>query len=111
MSEDAPSPADVDGYLTDLEQLGVFEAAAALVFARPYGYTDQDAEALWDVVARRTEAAGLPVLANFEAGHTDPMITLPLGAPAELNATHKRLRLLEPPTADLAASPAPASVP
>jgi muramoyltetrapeptide carboxypeptidase LdcA involved in peptidoglycan recycling len=90
----------VDGYLTDLEQLGVFEAAAALVFARPYGYTDEDANILWDVVARRTEEAGLPVLANVEAGHTDPMITLPLGAPAELDATHKKLRLLEAPTAD-----------
>ena len=101
-SEEAPSPAHVDGYLTDLEQLGVFEDAAALIFARPYGYTDEDARALWDVVARRTEAAGLPVLANVEAGHTDPMITLPLGVPAELDATHKRLRLLEPPTTDRA---------
>jgi len=99
MSEEAPSPAHVDGYLTDLEQLGIFEAAAALAFARPYGYTDEDATVLWDVVARRTEGAGLPVLANIEVGHTDPMITLPLGVPAELDATNKRLRLLEPPTA------------
>jgi muramoyltetrapeptide carboxypeptidase len=99
MSEEAPSPAHVDGYLTDLEQLGMFEAAAALAFARPYGYTDEDATVLWDVVARRTEVAGLPVLANVEVGHTDPMITLPLGVPAELDATNKRLRLLEPPTA------------
>jgi muramoyltetrapeptide carboxypeptidase LdcA involved in peptidoglycan recycling len=102
LSEEAPTPAHVDGYLTDLEQLGVFEAAAALVFARPYGYTDEDAQALWDVVARRTEAASLPVLANVEVGHTDPMITLPLGAHAELDATHKSLRLLEPPTTDRA---------
>jgi muramoyltetrapeptide carboxypeptidase len=102
MSEEAPSPAHVDGYLTDLEQLGVFEAASALAFARPYGYTDEDAKVLWDVVARRTEVAGLPVLANVEAGHTDPMITLPLGVRAELDATHKKFRLLEPPTADLA---------
>lgn len=100
MSEEAPSPAHVDGYLTDLEQLGVFEAAAGLVFARPCGYTSEDTGALWDVVHRRTETAGLPVLANLEAGHTDPMITLPLGAPAELDATHKTLRLPEPPTAD-----------
>ena len=100
MSEEAPSPAHVDAYLTDLEQLGVFEAAAGLVFARPYGYTDEDATTLWDVVARRTEAAGLPVLANVEAGHADPMITLPLGAAAQLDATRQSLRLLEPPTAE-----------
>lgn len=97
-SEERPSPAYVDGYLTDLEQLGVFEAAAALVLARPYGYTPEDAKALWEVVARRTEASGLPVLANVEVGHADPMVTLPLGVAAELDARNQRLRLLEAPT-------------
>ena len=33
-SEEAPSPAQVDAYLTDLEQLGVFDRAAALVVGR-----------------------------------------------------------------------------
>jgi muramoyltetrapeptide carboxypeptidase LdcA involved in peptidoglycan recycling len=99
MSEEAPSPADVDGYLTDLEQLGVFEQAVALVVGRPYGYDDAAAEALWEVVAARTDAAGIPVLANGECGHTDPLLTLPLGAEAEVDAGARALRLLEPATA------------
>src|SRR5579885_760306 len=78
-SEEAPPPAYVDAYLTDLEQLGVFDAAAALVFGRPYGYPADDAKLLWEVVARRTEEAKLPVLANVDAGHTDPMLTVPIG--------------------------------
>jgi len=98
MSEEQPSPADVDAYLTDLEQLGVFDAAAALVLARPYGYTPKDTAALWDVVARRTEGSGLPVLANVEVGHADPMVTLPLGVEAELDAGREVFRLLEAPT-------------
>jgi muramoyltetrapeptide carboxypeptidase len=98
MSEEAPGPAYVDSYLTDLEQLGVFAAAAALVFARPYGYTPENTKLLWDIVARHTEAAGLPVLANVEAGHTDPMFTLPLGAEAEVDAGAKRFRLFDAPT-------------
>jgi muramoyltetrapeptide carboxypeptidase LdcA involved in peptidoglycan recycling len=98
-SEEAPPPSDVDAYLTDLEQLGTFEAAAGLVFARPYGYTDEDTKLLWEIVARRTEAAGLRVLANVEAGHTDPMITLPIGAEAELGARARTFRLAETPTA------------
>jgi muramoyltetrapeptide carboxypeptidase len=97
-SEEAPSPADVDAYLTDLEQLGIFESAAALLVARPYGYTADDSERLWEVVARRTEAAGLPVLANVEAGHADPMLTLPFGAAAEVDAGARRFRLLEAAT-------------
>ena len=59
-SEEAPPPPYVDSYLTDLEQLGVFDAAAALVVARPYGYAADQSERLWEVVARRTEASGMP---------------------------------------------------
>jgi muramoyltetrapeptide carboxypeptidase len=98
-SEEVPSPAAVDAYLTDLEQLGVFDAAAALVFARPYGYGAADTRILWDVVAARTEAAGLPVLANVEVGHTDPLLTVPIGCPARLSAGERRFELLEAPTA------------
>lgn len=97
-SEEAPTPADVDAYLTDLEQLGVFDAAAALVVARPYGYGPDEAEVLWEVIARRTESARIPVLADVEVGHADPMATLPFGIESELDAGAGVLRTLEPPT-------------
>ena len=97
-SEEAPPPSDVDAYLTDLEQLGVFEAAAGLLVARPMGYGDDDRQQLWEVVERRTARAGIPVLGNVEAGHADPMVTLPFGVPAELDAGSRALRLLEAPT-------------
>ena len=98
-SERALSPPPVvDGYLVDLEQLGVFDAAAALIVARPHGYTAEATKVLWEVVAKRTEAAGIPVLANVEAGHTDPMLTLPFGVEAEVDAARKSFRLLEPAT-------------
>jgi muramoyltetrapeptide carboxypeptidase len=99
-SEEAPSPAHVDAYLTDLEQLGVFDAVAALVFGRPYGYDEERTRTLWRVVADRTDAAAIPVLANVDLGHTDPMLTVPLGATARLNADARRFELLEPPTAE-----------
>ena len=98
LSEEAPSPAHVDAYLTDLEQLGVFDSAAALVFARPMHYDGERTKALWEVVAARTEAADLPVLANVDCGHTDPMLTLPIGASARLDAGAREFELLEPPT-------------
>jgi muramoyltetrapeptide carboxypeptidase LdcA involved in peptidoglycan recycling len=97
-SELRPPPGDVDSYLTDLEQLGVFDAAAGLVFGRPYGYTPDGAAALWDVVAHRTERSGIPVLANVEIGHADPMLTLPIGATATVDAGARRFALDEPPT-------------
>jgi muramoyltetrapeptide carboxypeptidase LdcA involved in peptidoglycan recycling len=101
-SEETPSPAHVDAYLTDLEQLGVFDAVAGLFFGRPYGYDEERAKVLWEVVAERTEAAAIPVLANVDLGHTDPMLTVPLGATARLDADARRLKLLEPSTTDRA---------
>lgn len=97
-SEEAPSPADVDAYLTDLEQLGVFDAAAGLLLARPMNYSDDDRQQLWEVVESRTATAGIPVLGNVEAGHADPMVTLPFGTTAEVDAGRKTFRLLETAT-------------
>ncbi len=98
ISEDAPSPAAVDSYLTDLEHLGVFEQAQGLLFGRPLRYPADQREALLTVVRRRTERSGIPVLADVDIGHTDPMLTLPLGARARLDTSVPEFRLLEPAT-------------
>jgi muramoyltetrapeptide carboxypeptidase len=98
ISEDAPAPAEVDSYLTDLEQLGVFEQARGLVFGRPLRYPVDQVEAMWSVVRKRTERSGIPVIADVDLGHTDPMLTIPLGARARLDVSARVLRLLEPAT-------------
>jgi muramoyltetrapeptide carboxypeptidase LdcA involved in peptidoglycan recycling len=97
-SEEAPSPAHVDAYLTDLEQLGVLDSIAGLIVGRPMRYTDENTQLLWQVVAERTAAAGIPVLGNVDIGHTDPMLTLPLGALGHLDAGAREFRLLGPAT-------------
>jgi muramoyltetrapeptide carboxypeptidase len=97
-SEEAPSPAHVDAYLTDLEQVGVFESVSGFVVGRPRDYSPQDTEMLWQVCMQRTEPYGIPVLGNVDCGHTDPMLTLPLGCPAHLDAGAQTLETLEPAT-------------
>src|SRR5204862_2052619 len=94
-SEELPSPADVASYLTDLAQLGVLDSIAGLVYARPYGYSDAEREALWRVLEAH---ARCPALANVDCGHTDPMVTLPLGQRVELDAAARTLEAVEPPT-------------
>ena len=76
----------------------MFDSAAGLVVARPRSYAPDDVKLLWEVVVRRTEDARLPVLANVDAGHTDPLLTIPLGVEAELDCDAPAFRLLEPPT-------------
>lgn len=92
-SEEAPSPAHIDAYLTTLARIGAFDSAAGLLFGRPYGYTDADKQQLFEVVERRTAASGIPVLADVDIGHADPMLTLPIGAPARLDAGAKKLSI------------------
>jgi muramoyltetrapeptide carboxypeptidase len=98
-SEEAPLPAAVDAALTELEQLAVFDQINGLIFGRPYGYAPERVELLWRVVSERTAAAAIPVLANVDLGHTDPMLTLPLGVTAELDTAAVRFVLTEAPTA------------
>jgi muramoyltetrapeptide carboxypeptidase len=97
-SEEAPSVAHLDAYLTDLSQLGVFDAVAGLIVARPAYYSEEDANALWNVVESHTAAAGIPVLVNVDCGHTDPILTLPLGLPVVLDAGARVFRTTAPIT-------------
>jgi muramoyltetrapeptide carboxypeptidase LdcA involved in peptidoglycan recycling len=93
-SEEAPSPAHVDAYFTTLELTGVFDRISGLVVGRPAGYTDDLRSAMHEAVARRTEASGIPVIADVDIGHTDPMLTLPFGGRARLDAGALSLEVL-----------------
>ncbi len=99
-SEEAPSPAHVDAYLVDLENLGVFEQIRGLVIGRPTGYSAEQTEQLWAVVAERTAHSGVPVLGNVDCSHTDPMLTMPMGTNVVLDAGRCLFRALEVSTKD-----------
>lgn len=79
-SDATRSASVIDGHLSTLEHLGVFDQLAALVFGRPARL--ENVEMVWQVIERRTRSARLPVLANVDFGHTDPTLTLPIGLPA-----------------------------
>ncbi len=61
-------------------------------------YSGDRAEILWRIVDERTAAAGIPVLGNVDLGHTDPMLALPLGALARVDAGRHEFGLVEPAT-------------
>jgi muramoyltetrapeptide carboxypeptidase LdcA involved in peptidoglycan recycling len=56
------------------------------VFSRPINYLADNVPVLWDVVRDATDGAGIPVLANFDCGHSDPMVTVPLGVEVRLDS-------------------------
>lgn len=79
LSEGAPSPSRVDAILSDLQNLGALQSLAGMLIGRPYRYPAVDLPLLWDVVRAHTEGYGYPVLANLDFGHTDPVVTIPIG--------------------------------
>jgi muramoyltetrapeptide carboxypeptidase LdcA involved in peptidoglycan recycling len=97
-SEAAPSPATMDGLFADLQNLGVFEQIGGLVMARPFKYDEGAKQRVWDLLLHYTSGSGLPILADLDCGHTDPMLTLPLGAQVRMDAGGVSLATVEPAT-------------
>lgn len=92
-SEEAPPPDAVSRLLRSLATMGELQRVAGLLFARPGGVgADQhlayDA-AITRVVHDEQGLDGLPVVTNVDFGHTDPMWTLPVGAPVRVDSTDR----------------------
>ena len=86
---------EVDSYLADLDNLGVFANIAGLVIGRPYRYGGKETEILKTIIERYTKEYTYPVLYNVAIGHTAPIMTVPLGAHAFLNSNTDTFELRE----------------
>jgi muramoyltetrapeptide carboxypeptidase len=96
------APYRIDRFLAQLRLSGALERIAGALLGQ---FTDCEPnagspslnveETLHDYFGRLS----VPVLAGFPLGHTRAHVTLPLGAPVEVDATGRRLRVLEDPVA------------
>lgn len=88
----------IDRFLNQLKKHGVFDKINGVVLGDfknclPDSSNDMS---LLDVFNDYFKELGKPVVYNFESGHSEPMLTLPLGAVCELNTHNKSLKILEP---------------
>ena len=77
-----------DRYLTHLRLLGIFGKVCALVVGRTHpasGLSDEDP--LEKLLLAATDGSDLPIATGCDFGHTDPMLTLPIGPRASVNLT------------------------
>jgi muramoyltetrapeptide carboxypeptidase LdcA involved in peptidoglycan recycling len=81
------SVADIESCLADLVLSGVFDQISGMVVGRPYGYGAEDTSALRAAVRRALGSRRMPVLFGADIGHTDPMLTLPMGVQARLDSS------------------------
>ena len=98
-SEDRPSPDQVEYWLRNYATQGILDEAAALLIARPRGYTPEQKEALRQAVKKvllEVDRADMPVVMDVDIGHTTPMMTLPLGCRVAVDAGQRVVELLEP---------------
>lgn len=98
-SEDSP-PADFIRYwFRNYAAQGILKSLAGILLARPDpgknpDYRQQIESAIMDVLTEEG-LTNLPVLSGLDFGHTQPMLTLPLGAPAQINCATATLAIME----------------
>jgi len=85
---------DVDAYLTDLDNCGVFSVISGLIVGRLYGYTEDEKQLVKSIIRRFIQDKPYPVLFDVDLGHTDPMITIPYMAQVEINSANNSFSIL-----------------
>jgi len=93
--EEDTGPNNISRQLRHLQQLGALDEVSGLVFGRNPEMLglkeDQSIESLLvDVIDR-----DIPIVTQFDFGHTNPFATIPVGVQAELSTEKKALTFLE----------------
>jgi len=81
-------------YVTWLKLCGVFKRIGGLIIGKhrqfnDYGINKRSYEILMEIVGE----VDFPILAEFDCGHCAPMLTLPIGVEAELDADAQTLKI------------------
>ncbi len=85
----------IDSYLTDLELSGVFKDIRGMIVGRFFGYSKQEEEEIIEIIKTRTADYKFPILTNVDIGHSDPMITVPLGVKVKINSSKNLFEIKE----------------
>lgn len=98
-SEEKPAIHYIDYVLRNYGMLGIFNKINGFIFSRARDYSDEEKKELEkkivSVIAQEFSKPDLPIIANFDVGHTDPQLVLPLGVKAEIDCVAKTVKLVE----------------
>jgi len=98
-SEEKPPVHYIGHVLRNYGMLGVFDEISGFIFSRARDYSDDEKKELEEkivsVIAKEFGKSNLPIVANFDVGHTDPQLVLPLGVKAEIDCQNKKIKLVE----------------
>ncbi len=94
--DEAETPKTLDRYFTQLRQMGVFDQIIGMVvgrFPRCVGLKDDDS--LKMILNDALNGYKFPVITEFDMGHTDPIMTVPIGARVQIDGNRKMITVLE----------------
>jgi muramoyltetrapeptide carboxypeptidase len=84
--------------MANLRNAGILEKVAGIVIGRPYMYDEKMTAAFEKMLVDQSYGLEIPILANVDTGHSDPMLTLPLDAMVSLDSEadeHEQFMVLE----------------
>ncbi|MEM8836977.1 MAG: S66 peptidase family protein [Pseudomonadota bacterium] len=99
-SEEAPSADSVRRWMRNYAAQGILDRLSGLIVARPGGsettseYRRAQKDAIMTVISEHG-LVDLPVFADADIGHTDPIYTLPFGARVALDCDSVGIEILE----------------
>lgn len=81
-----------------LKLAGVFDKVGGIILGKHERFQDNGTgRKPYEILLEVLGETKVPLLAEFDCCHTLPMFTMPIGCQMELNATEKRVVLLEEP--------------
>ena len=98
-SEDVPSITQIKYILRNYYLMGIYNRINGIIFGRLRGYTKKQKQDFEKMVLKifkdEFNNQKIPIITNFDIGHTDPQLIMPLGIKAEINCNKKQVRLIE----------------
>jgi len=84
--DDEERPNSVDRYLTQLNTIGVFDKISGLLVGRLHSKTGFKKKNYFEnLLMSIVGNCSFPVIINMDFGHTDPLLTLPIGISVEID--------------------------
>lgn len=99
--DEAENPKTIDRFFTQLRQIGVFEQISGLIVGRfpsVVGFTESDSFEM--ILNDALQGYHFPVMTGVDFGHTQPLITIPIGIQTSMNTENLEIKFLESPFQD-----------
>ncbi|PEA84350.1 S66 family peptidase [Bacillus pseudomycoides] len=96
IEDSSKDAATIERSFSLLKISGVFDKVSGIILGKHEQFDDCGTNRKpYEILLEVLENRKLPFLADFDCCHTHPMMTMPIGVQVELDATNKRVRIIE----------------